>query len=187
MSPAAYQSGDIVCHRGGAPAKFHLPVVAGQTVQLFWNVWPPGHSGPVLDYLAPCPNNNCTTITDKTQLSFAKLDQLGLVSTTPAPGDWGENRLVNQNNSWTVTIPSSIKPGAYVLRHEIIALHGARSDNGAQNYPQCVNLLVSGSGTKTVSGKSATAFYTRTDPGIPIDIYNNLKSYMVPGPAVTTF
>jgi len=47
--------------------------------------------------------------------------------------------------------------------------------------------MVSGSGTKTVSGESATAFYTRTDPGILIDIYNNLKNYIVPGPAVATF
>jgi hypothetical protein len=35
-----------------------------------------------------------------------------------------------------VSIPSTLKPGAYVLRHEIIALHGARSDDGAQAYPQ---------------------------------------------------
>ena len=38
--------------------------------------------------------------------------------------------------SWTVKIPSSLAPGSYVLRHEIIGLHSAGSSNGAQNYPQ---------------------------------------------------
>src|SRR5688500_19995952 len=45
----------------GKPGKAHIPVVAGQTVQLFWNTWPPGHSGPVIDYLASCANNDCST------------------------------------------------------------------------------------------------------------------------------
>jgi len=38
--------------------------------------------------------------------------------------------------SWNVKIPSSLAPGSYVLRHEIIGLHSAGSSNGAQNYPQ---------------------------------------------------
>lgn len=83
-----------------------------------------------------------------------------------------------------MTIPSSLKAGAYVLRHEIISLHASRTDNGAQNYPQCVNLMVSGSGSKVPSGASPTTFYKRTDPGVLIDIYNNLNSYTIPGPAV---
>jgi hypothetical protein len=45
-------------------------------------------------------------------------------------------------------------------------------------------LMVSGSGSKVPSGAVATGFYKRTDPGVLIDIYNNLNSYTVPGPAV---
>jgi cellulase len=30
--------------------------------------------------------------------------------------------LIQQNNTWNVNIPSDIKPGKYVVRHEIIAL-----------------------------------------------------------------
>jgi cellulase len=92
----------------------------------------------VIDYLAACANNDCSTV-DKTALKFAKIDQVGLHN-GPAPGNWAVNDLVNNNNSWVVTVPSSLKAGAYVLRHEIVSLHAARSDNGAQNYPQCVNL-----------------------------------------------
>lgn len=160
-------------------------MVAGQTVQLYWNTWPPGHQGPVIDYIAACPNNNCTTA-DKSALKFAKLREVGLLR-GPSPGYWGEDDLVQNNNSWVITIPSSLKAGAYVLRHEMIALHGARSDNGAQNYPQCVNVMVSGGGSKVPGGASPTTFYKRTDPGVLVDIYNNLKNYTVPGPAVQVF
>jgi hypothetical protein len=138
VTPDTYQTPDIICHKSGKPGKAHIPVVAGQTVQLFWNTWPPGHSGPVIDYLAACANNDCSTV-DKTALKFAKIDQVGLHN-GPAPGNWAVNDLVNNNNSWVVTVPASLKAGAYVLRHEIVSLHAARSDNGAQNYPQCVNL-----------------------------------------------
>jgi hypothetical protein len=47
--------------------------------------------------------------------------------------------------------------------------------------------VVSGGGSKTPSGASATTFYKRTDAGILIDIYNNLVSYVIPGPAVQAF
>lgn len=88
VSPDAYQSGDIICHRGATPGQAHIPVTAGQQVQLFWNTWPPGHKGPVIDYIAACPNNDCTTV-DKTKLSFVKINEVGLLS-GPSPGTWGE-------------------------------------------------------------------------------------------------
>jgi hypothetical protein len=47
--------------------------------------------------------------------------------------------------------------------------------------------VVSGGGSKTPSGASPTTFYKRTDAGILIDIYNNLVSYVIPGPAVQAF
>ena len=81
-----------------------------------------------------------------------------------------------------MTIPSSIAAGNYVLRHEIIALHSARTINGAQNYPHCINLKVTGSGTdKLSSGTLGTALYKPGQPGIEIDIYKPLQ-YQMPGP-----
>jgi cellulase len=51
------------------------------------------------------------------------------------------NRMYANNHaengfSWNVKVPSSLAPGSYVLRHEIIGLHSAGNPNGAQNYPQ---------------------------------------------------
>lgn len=84
-------------------------------------------------------------------------------------------------------IPKNLKAGNYVLRHEIIALHGASSDNGAQLYPQCLNIKVSGSGSVAPAGGVAgTSLYKRTDPGILFNVYNNPTSYTIPGPALWT-
>ena len=81
-----------------------------------------------------------------------------------------------------MTIPSSIAAGNYVLRHEIIALHSARTIDGAQNYPHCINLKVTGSGTDQLSsGTLGTALYKPGEPGIEIDIYKPLQ-YQMPGP-----
>ncbi|KAK6440955.1 hypothetical protein LTR95_002826 [Oleoguttula sp. CCFEE 5521] len=187
VSPDSFATADIICHKSATPAGLHIPVTAGGQVTLYWsNSWPEGHQGPVLDYLAACPNNDCSTVT-KTDLNFAKIDQVGLVSGS-SPGYWGEDQLAVANRSWTVTIPSSLAAGAYVLRHEILALHSARSANGAQAYPQCVNLMVSGGGSATVKGSSPETFYSATDPGILIDIYNNAAgTYQIPGPTVQAF
>ena len=54
--PHSFGTDNITCHLGAKPGKAHVPVVAGQTIQLFWNTWPSGHKGPVTDYLAACAN-----------------------------------------------------------------------------------------------------------------------------------
>jgi hypothetical protein len=109
---------------------------------------------------------------------------VGLIDDTTVPGTWASDQLIANNNSWVVTIPTDIAPGNYVLRHEIIALHSAGQVDGAQNYPQCVNLQVTGSGTATPSGVLGTALYSKTDPGIEINIYTSLSTYKVPGPTL---
>ena len=91
---------------------------------------------------------------------------------------------MNNNASWAVTIPSTIAPGNYVLRHEIIALHGAGSVNGAQLYPFCLNLEVTGGGSDVPAGTLGTALYKEDDPGILVNIYVNDLDYVIPGPAL---
>lgn len=120
---------------------------------------------------------------DKNALKFFKIAEAGLINGAPAPGTWASDTLRANNLTWRTTIPSSIAPGNYVLRHEIIALHSADKPQGAQNYPQCINLQVTGSGTKTPAGIPATKFYTPTDPGILLSIYYpTLQNYTIPGP-----
>lgn len=93
---------------------------------------------------------------------------------------------MDQNSSWTITVPSSLVAGNYVFRHEIIALHGAASLDGAQNYPQCFNIEITGSGTESPSGVLGTDLYQETDPGIYINPYTTITSYDMPGPTLYT-
>lgn len=113
-----------------------------------------------------------------------KLRVEDLVSDTDVPGTWGDDQLIANNSSWLVEIPPTIAPGYYVLRHDIIALHSAESADGAQNYPQCFNLQVTGSGTASPAGVLGTKLYTEKEAGILLNIYSSLSTYVVPGPTI---
>ncbi|RHZ68703.1 hypothetical protein CDV55_101566 [Aspergillus turcosus] len=132
--------------------------------------------------LPPC-GESCSTV-DKTSLQFFKIDGVGLVDDSAVPGTWGDDQLIANNNAWMVEIPKSIAPGNYVLRHGLIALHSAFDKDGAQNYPQCFNLKVTGSGTDSPAGTLGTELYSETDPGIVVNIYSSISSYTVPGPTM---
>jgi cellulase len=181
VAPDAFNTPDIICHRDSTNAAGHATVAAGESVFIKWNTWPESHKGPVIDYLAAC-NGECSSA-DKTSLSFVKIAEKGLISGSN-PGTWAADELISNGNSWTVEIPSSIAPGKYVLRHEILALHASGQPNGAQAYPQCVNLEITGSGSTTPSGEPATSFYTASDPGILFNLYESFSSYDIPGPAL---
>lgn len=183
---SAYTSGDIICHREAKNGKISASVAAGSKVEIQWgpDAWPESHHGPVIDYLAKCDGDDCTTV-DKETLKFFKIDEAGLVDGSSAPGRWASDELIAADGKWSVTIPESLAPGQYVLRHEIIALHSAGDVNGAQNYPQCFNLEVTGSGTANPEGVLGTALYTPEDAGIKVGIYSALgDSYEIPGPAL---
>jgi len=116
-------------------------------------------------------------------LSWSKFSQRALSSGQR----WVTDDLISNNFTTTTTIPRNLAPGNYVLRHEIIALHGATSDNGAQNYPQCLNLRVGGSGSVRPSGGVVgTSLYKRNDPGVMFNVYQTVTSYPYPGPALWT-
>ncbi|KAL4819982.1 glycosyl hydrolase family 61-domain-containing protein [Aspergillus spinulosporus] len=184
VAPSAYSNSDIVCHRGAEPGALSAETSPGGSVTLYWNTWPTDHHGPVITYLANC-NGDCASV-DKSTLKFFKIDAGGLVDNSAVPGTWATDELIAADFSRTVTIPSDIASGNYVLRHEIIALHSAENKDGAQNYPQCINLKITGSGTATPPGTLGTELYKDTDAGIDVNIWNALSSYVIPGPALYT-
>jgi hypothetical protein len=134
--------------------------------------------------MAAC-NGDCATV-DKTKLEFFKIDEAGLISDEEMPGVWASDQLIANNNSWSVTVPSSIAPGQYVLRHEIISLHAANAANGAQHYPQCLNLVVTGGGSDVPAGTLGEKLYTEDEPGILVNIWTENLTYDIPGPALYT-
>ncbi|EEY23940.1 endoglucanase-4 [Verticillium alfalfae VaMs.102] len=181
VAPSAFGTGDIACHRGATNAEGTAVVAAGGEIFLQWDTWPESHKGPVIDYLASCGSGDCTTV-DKASLEFFKIAEVGLISGAGSSGTWASDVLIEQGNGWLVKIPATLAAGDYVLRHEIIALHASGQPDGAQNYPQCINIRVTGGGSELPTGTVATSLYTAEDAGILYDLYSS-TSYEIPGPA----
>ena len=72
------------------------------------------------------------------------------------------------------------RDGNYFLRTELIALHGASAPGGAQLYPACLTIALSGGGsdvpTDTVSFPGA---YKATDPGLVVNVWGDLSAYTI--------
>ncbi|KAF5694363.1 endoglucanase IV [Fusarium denticulatum] len=182
VSPDAFKTADIICHKSAKPVSNAVTVAAGDVVTLKWDTWPESHHGPVTEYLAPVSGDFASI--NKQSLRWIKVAQKGLKSGNN-PGDWASDDLIRDGFSWKFTVPKNLKAGNYVLRHEIIGLHSAGQANGAQAYPQCINLKVTGSGGQAISGGGDfTTFYTPTDPGILFNLYQSFSSYPIPGPSV---
>lgn len=92
IAPSAYASSDIICHVGAKPAGGYATANAGDKIELYWTDWPASHKGPVIDYLAKCADDDCVNV-DKTSLEFFKIDAVGLVSDSDAPGTWASGTL----------------------------------------------------------------------------------------------
>jgi cellulase len=181
VEPASVGDVSIACHKSATPGSNGATVAAGGSVTVQWDTWPESHHGPVIDYIAKVDGDFASA--DASSLQFAKIAESGLISGNN-PGTWASDDLIANGNAWTIEIPSSLAAGNYVLRHEIIALHSAGNANGAQFYPQCVNLVVTGGGSATPSGASATSFYSASDPGVLFNLYEAFDSYTIPGPAL---
>jgi hypothetical protein len=83
----------------------------------------PARSGVSLHDDFSCTNDQADTA------ALVKIDQEGLVSGTQNSGKWAGDEILD-TLLWTSTIPASLAPGNYLIRHELIAVHQA-------NNPQC--------------------------------------------------
>ncbi|KAF2715446.1 lytic polysaccharide monooxygenase [Pleomassaria siparia CBS 279.74] len=175
-----YSEGGIV---GSKPAALHATAAAGSDVTLHWTLWPTSHVGPLVTYMAKCPDAGCNDYMPGSAAVWFKIKEEGRVGTTDV---WGDTPTMTAGNPVNYTIPACITPGYYLVRHEIIALHSAYAYPGAQFYPGCHQLKVTGSGTKTPEGLVGfPGAYQGTDAGITYDAYK-AQTYTVPGPAVFT-
>jgi cellulase len=168
---------DIICHINAKPAAAAASVKAGGTLDFQWTKWPDSHVGPMITYVAKCDGDSCATA-DKTALKWAKIEEAGF-----ANNKWAAIDMIANNNTWSVKVPETLAAGSYVFRHETIALHSAKAVGGAQNYPFCLNIDVTGSGTATPDGVLGTALYTASEKGIVWDVYQSDNTqYPIPGP-----
>ncbi|KAH9889852.1 glycosyl hydrolase family 61-domain-containing protein [Cubamyces lactineus] len=188
-------SNDIICNGGINPyhqpiSQAVIPVPAGASVTAEWHHTlagadpsdpadpvDPSHKGPVMAYLAKVSN---ATSLDVTGLGWFKIWEDGMDSSQV----WGVDRMIANKGKVTFQIPDCIEAGQYLLRVEMIALHGAESYPGAQFYMECAQIQITGGGSKQPATVSFPGAYHGTDPGITINIYQKLSSYTIPGPSV---
>ncbi|CAI9636778.1 unnamed protein product [Alternaria burnsii] len=181
VEPNSVGTADVNCHKSATAGRLYANVNAGDTIEFEWNTWPDSHKGPIINYIAPC-DGDCTTLTPGA-LRWSKISQSAIIS----PGTWVTDKLITDKFKVSTVLPAKLAPGNYVIRHEIIALHGGQNVNGAQLYPQCLNLKVGGSGSvKPSAGVPGTSLYTKDMPGIVFNIYTNPTTYTFPGPALWT-
>lgn len=84
------------------------------------------HKGPTIAYLKKVGN----AATDSgVGNGWFKIQEDGLSN-----GVWGTEKVINGQGRHTIRIPSCIENGQYLLRAEMIALHGAGNYPGAQFY-----------------------------------------------------
>jgi len=201
-----FSSMDFACGHDavGAFAAKTAPVNAGDNVDLQWQGEtgiPWFHNvGPVMTYMTPCDNNDCSSFKPSKDTNWFKIDERGYESAPhkqanlASGGTWYQATANSPTNApLSVTIPKDLASGEYLLRHEILALQAALEPAiGPEFYPNCVQLKVSGGGSKKASAISATAnfpgTYKKSDAGITIDVYTPTgKKYPFPGPAVADF
>ncbi|KAF2436145.1 glycoside hydrolase [Tothia fuscella] len=171
---------------GNIPISTLIPVNTGAKVKFVWDQWGSSHSGPVMTYMARC-TPNCETFKGDSGPAWFKIDQMAYDKSKNPP--WGSDMLGRNGATWNVTIPSSIAQGEY-LRHEILGLHVAGKPNGAQFYPSCTQIKVSGSGTANPKGVALPGAYKPGDKdGILVELWKfnqGMVTYIAPGGPVWT-
>jgi cellulase len=183
----------MACNGGNNPTTATSDVInvaAGSTVQATWrhtltsgtdDVVDPSHKGPVMAYMKKV--SDATTDTGYGSGWF-KISESGYDVSTET---WAVTTLIADEGIQQIPIPSCIASGQYLLRAELIALHGASSEGGAQFYMECAQInLTGGTGAKSPATVSIPGTYSATDPGILINIYDTITNYTIPGPAVFT-
>ncbi|KAL2163050.1 hypothetical protein VTH06DRAFT_6886 [Thermothelomyces fergusii] len=175
---------DITCGAGGnEPAEGIIELKAGDTVTLNWDQWGSSHSGPVMNYLAHCTNDDCKSFKGDSGNVWVKIEQLAYNPSANPP--WASDLLREQGAKWKVTIPPTLAPGEYLLRHEILGLHVAGTVMGAQFYPSCTQIRVTqGGNTQLPSGIALPGAYDPHDGGILVELWRvnqGQVNYTAPG------
>ncbi|KAJ8087181.1 hypothetical protein PM082_006009 [Marasmius tenuissimus] len=181
-------STDLTCNVNGLSGANveTLQIEAGTNVTFEWHqhaqrtgedAISAGHKGPVLVYVAKAPSTAAAF--DGQGTVWTKIADSGLVD--PSSQTWATDLVNSNNGKHSAVIPASLPAGEYLLRAEIIALHTASSYPGAQFYIGCAQVSITSGGSANPSKIALPGAYKPTDPGITINIYNNLQSYTSPG------
>ena len=145
------------------------------------------HPGPITHFLYG-------PVSDASQATglgtWTKIDEFDYDKSTL---EWANEVMEAQNMTYSFKLPSGLATGDYLLRSEMLALHGSQTLNGAQFYIGCAQLHITGSSSS--SGGSCKpqiqlpGAYKATDADIYIpNFYNGFQitTYTAPGGPVAT-
>lgn len=178
----------IACGPDATPPALKAVARPGATVSVKWSNIILMHRGPILTWMGEFPSPN----TAATQVKFFKVDA---PSYDAATDTWANERAAKNGMTHSFQIPSDIKPGTYVVRTELLALHANSPSmvmtpiSGPEFYLACFNVEVTGNGTATPKGVTFPGAYKLGDKGLSFSPYYGTGSgveknskYITPGP-----
>ncbi|KAJ1670678.1 hypothetical protein GGF38_001353 [Coemansia sp. RSA 25] len=185
------QDKDMVCRTPDMSGKdvALCDVKAGANITVEWHESDPkdraisgSHLGPCLVYLAPLESNGEGSV-------WIKIFEEGY---DPSTKKWCVDKIIKSKGKLDITIPDNISPGKYLMRTEVIALHGANKpygdgDNGAEYFPNCAHINIIGDAPAVAPKLNMYAIpgiYNKDDEGILFNLYKSYKSYSIPGPSL---
>lgn len=176
-------SNDITCNVNGNKIPSGVNTTAaneGDAITVQWDS--STHPGPIQHYLfGPVADASMATGVG----SWFKIDEYVEVN-----GTWASNIMNAGNMSYTFKLPTGMASGEYLLRSEMLALHGAQTVGGAQWYIGCAQISITGTADDSCGPSiELPGAYNATDPSIYIpNIYYgfDISTYKPPGGAVAT-
>ncbi|KAF6842772.1 endoglucanase II (glycosyl hydrolase family 61) [Colletotrichum musicola] len=145
--------------------------------------------GPISVYLAKVDD---AVNADPYNLDWFKIAHDGLDTQT---GVWAVDKLIYNGGWHYFQMPSCVPAGQYLMRVELLALHEANHEGGAQFYMECAHVLNPNGGS--TSGAKFVKFpgaYNAKHRGILVEkaygssgqLDNSGMAYEIPGPAPLT-
>lgn len=127
-------SDDMACNVGGSKVPSGVETVAaaeGDSIKVQWDQ--SGHPGPITHFLFG-PVDDASQATG-IGAGWFKIDEQDQVD-----GKWANEIMGANNMTHEFKLPTGLASGEYLLRSEMLALHGAQTVGGAQFYSTSLHL-----------------------------------------------
>ncbi|KAI5844917.1 glycoside hydrolase [Tricharina praecox] len=177
-------SAALTCNVNGNAVPFTdvdvCAAAAGDEIVVQWDI--SSHPSPITHFLFG-PVSDAKTATGVGQW-------FKIAETDYENGKWPNEVMAANEGKHSFRLPAKLQSGDYILRSEMLALHGSQSLGGAQFYIACAQLKISGAATASCAPKiSLPGAYKAADANIYIpNFYNGFQpaNYTAPGGPVAT-
>ncbi|PBP25963.1 putative endoglucanase II [Diplocarpon rosae] len=171
-------SNDLACNANGnvvLSSVITTPANEGDSIKVKWDS--STHPGPISHFLfGPVQDASQATGVG----SWFKIDEFDSEN-----GTWANVIMAAQDMTYTFKLPIGLQSGEYLLRSEMLALHGAGQVGGAQFYIGCAQLKITGTGSAAFSPQiELPGAYKADDANIHIpNFYHgfDISTYTAPG------